>query len=97
MRSCASGGLREPGLYPHFAAACRYLVGAVQLDAAALTLRRRCEDPAVLLAADAKPAVRAQSVDVCASTGVELSGHALSVVPRAEYARTWRGSAILPT
>lgn len=57
VRSCASGGLRDPALYPHFAAACKYLVGAVQLDAAALALRRRCEDPSVALAIDSKPPV----------------------------------------
>ena len=60
VRSCASGGLRDPALYPHFAAACKYLVGAIQLDAAALSLRRRCEDPSVLMAVDTKPQARMQ-------------------------------------
>lgn len=51
----ASGLLADPGRYPHFAAAREYLLGALRLDAAALALRARLEDPAVAAALDCKP------------------------------------------
>jgi hypothetical protein len=79
VRSCASHGLRDPTLYPHFTAACKYLVGAIQLDAAALALRRRCEDPSVLLSLDAKPQVR--SADTCLLVACMQMLHACAPFP----------------
>ena len=51
----ASGVLNDASRYPHFAAAREYLAGALRLDAAALALRARMEDPAVAVALDSKP------------------------------------------
>ena len=51
----ASGALNDPCRYPHFVAAREYLAGALRLDAAALALRARMEDPAVAAALDCKP------------------------------------------
>jgi len=42
-------------MYPHFNAACAYLLGAAQLDAAALALKRRCIDPALAAELERKP------------------------------------------
>ncbi|CAK0783742.1 hypothetical protein CVIRNUC_006941 [Coccomyxa viridis] len=53
---CASGGLRNVKNYPHFNQACKYLVHMVQLDAAAMNLKRRFEDPNITASLEAQQA-----------------------------------------